>query len=86
MLWGERTGNHVAEQPDGTVLVYDLETLGKELENVVAYNIADGESMAFGTLREKFLSAPVPDEVITDIAADADLGEATVAENSIRKQ
>jgi hypothetical protein len=86
VLWGERTGNHVAEQPDGTVLVYDLETLGKELENVVAYNIADGESMAFGTLREKFLSAPVPDEVITDIAADADLGEATVAENSIRKQ
>ena len=86
VLWGERAGHHVAERPDGTVLVYDRETLQKEVENVVAYNIEAGESMAFATLREKFLSAPVPDEVLVDIAADADLSDVTVADERITKQ
>jgi len=86
VLWGEQADHHVVERPDGTVVVYDLETLTKEVENVAEYNIEAGDSMSFETLREKFLSAPVPDQVIDDIAEKGDLGDAAVTENTIRKQ
>ena len=84
VLWADRAGHGTTQLDDGTVLVYDSETLVGELENVVAYNLEGGESIAFDELRERFLSAPVPDAALADIAT-AELDDATVADDHLTK-
>jgi len=84
VLWADRADHGTTQLDDGTVLVYDAETLVGELENVVAYNLEDGESIAFDELRERFLSAPVPDAALADIAT-AELDDATVADDHLTK-
>jgi hypothetical protein len=84
VLWADRAGHDATQLDDGTVLVYDAETLVGELENVVAYNLEDGESIAFDELRERFLSAPVPDAALADIAT-AELNDATAGDDHLTK-
>lgn len=84
VLWADRAGHGTTQLDDGTVLVYDAETLVSELENVVAYNLEDGESIAFDELRERFLSAPVPDAALAEIATE-ELDDATVADDHLTK-
>jgi hypothetical protein len=84
VLWADRAGHDATRLDDGTVLVYDAETLVGELENVVAYNLEDGESIAFEELRERFLSAPVPDAALADIAT-AELDDATAGDDHLTK-
>jgi hypothetical protein len=82
-VWGEQSDGATAELHDDEVVVYDAETIRSELENVVAYNLDDGDSMSFDDLRERYLSAPVPDETIAAVAADLDA--ATADGTTLRK-
>lgn len=67
--WADEHG-HSVTRTDADVLVYDAETVSEELTMVGRHNLDPGDSMAYGTLRERFLSAPVPDEAIRKTAAD----------------
>ncbi|MBX0325236.1 hypothetical protein EGH21_19605 [Halomicroarcula sp. F13] len=83
-LWAERAGHDATQLNDGTVIVYDDETLRGELENVVAYNLDEGETIAFDELKERFLSAPVPNATLAQLATD-DLADATAEDDHLTK-
>jgi len=78
--WADRRG-HAAALVDGSVLVYDDETITRELENVIQYNLDAGETMSFDGLRENFLSAPLPDAEIRDLVAASTESESVSAES-----
>lgn len=68
--WAEKEG-HEATQYEEDVVVYDSEQLTKEIENVIRYNLSVGDTRSFEELRSNFLSAPVPDSTIRDLAGNS---------------
>lgn len=65
-IWAEQEG-YAATQYDGDVIVYDRQRVTKEIENVIQYNLSVGDTRQFEEIRSNFLSAPVPDSIITDL-------------------
>jgi hypothetical protein len=84
VLWADRVAHAVTESEDGAVVVYDAGTIRDELENVIRYNLDEGESITFDGLRERYLSAPVPDHELSEIATE-ELANVTVAETKLTK-
>lgn len=81
--WAGETGHDVA-RPDDRVLVYDADQIIQELQMVSQHNLDPDDSMAFDTLRERFLSAPIPAEVIRDAAAGIE--SLTAEDDHLHKQ
>ena len=67
VLWAERADHTAIENTDGTIIVYDSDRLRQELTNVLTYNLDKGETISLDGLRERFLSAPVPDSEIKSL-------------------
>ena len=67
VLWAERSDHTAIENTDGTIIVYDSDRLRQELTNVLTYNLDKGETISLDGLRERFLSAPVPDSEIKSL-------------------
>jgi len=70
--WADAEGYAIA-RADGVVYVYDGEQLSQEIMNVIKYNIDADETLPYERLRSNFLSTPVPDEVIAELATDTGL-------------
>jgi len=81
--WAGETGHDVTEVDD-QVLVYDADTVTEELRMVAQHNLEAGGSMDYETLRERFLSAPVPDEAVRDAATSIE--SLTADDDHLRKQ
>jgi hypothetical protein len=65
--WADTEGYAIARAND-VVYVYDGEQLSQEIMNVIKYNIDADETLPYERLRSNFLSTPVPDEVIAELA------------------
>ena len=70
--WADAEGYAIARASD-VVYVYDGDQLSQEIMNVIKYNIDADETLPYERLRSNFLSTPVPDEVIAELAADTGL-------------
>jgi len=70
--WADAEGYAIA-RADGVVYVYDGDQLSQEIMNVIKYNIDADETLPYDRLRSNFLSTPVPDEVIAELAAGTGL-------------
>lgn len=81
--WAGETDYEMTEFDD-QILVYDADTVTEELRMVAQHNLEAGGSMDYETLRERFLSAPVPDEVVRDVAVDIE--GVTAGDDHLRKQ
>lgn len=66
--WAAENGHGVTETGD-EVVVYSAEQVAAELRKVARHNLEPGETIDYGGLRERFLSAPVPDAVVREVAA-----------------
>lgn len=78
--WAEREGYNISTTDgsgntltetstigeEGHVVVFDPNGLNEELSTVVEYNLEPGDEFSFEDLRQRFLTAPVPDDVIAD--------------------
>lgn len=73
-LWAEREDLAVTRTDDG-VVAYDGEQLTQEVEMVVEHNLSAGETMTFDDFRDRFLSAPLPDDVIRQAVTDSPKAE-----------
>lgn len=73
-LWAEQEGLAVTRTDDG-VVAYDGDQSTDEVEMVVRHNLDEGETMTFDDLRDRFLSAPLPDDVIRDAVAGSPVAE-----------
>ncbi|SDY79172.1 hypothetical protein [Halopenitus persicus] len=82
-LWAEEEGL-TATRADGEVLVYDGEQFGNRLANIVRHNLAEGESIPYTQIRNRYLAVPAPDELIVDtlqespVASDVECDETEV--------
>lgn len=85
-VWAERHG-HDATRFDSDVIVYDSEKIRKEIENVVRYNLEEGDSKSFDELRNNFLSAPVSNETIESLINESsEQNVLTVGDERLTKQ
>lgn len=81
--WADRHG--LTSSIDGDhVVVYDAEQLAHELRRVAEHNLDPGDHLPFGELRDRFLTAAVPDRVIESKATELD-GVRTDADGLIRE-
>jgi len=64
--WAEENGYTVAREGD-EITVFERERVQKELENVIRYNLEEGETKSFAALRNNFLSAPISDTMLTEL-------------------
>jgi hypothetical protein len=67
--WAAEAGHGVTETETGGVVVYSADRIAEELWKVARHNLGPGETIGYGGLRERFLSAPVPDAVVREVAA-----------------
>lgn len=81
--WANEVGHDVTELDD-QVLVYDADQVTEELRMVTQHNLDAGGTMDYDTLRERFLSAPVPDEAVRNAAAGVE--GVTADDDHLRKQ
>ncbi|MFB6154576.1 MAG: hypothetical protein ABEJ22_01690 [Haloferacaceae archaeon] len=85
-LWAEQTGHAIVQTDDGAV-VYDEDWLETVVERVMSVNVDPGGPKRIDEIRENFLSAPIPEEVIVETAeAFADDYGVTVTDTEIRKE
>lgn len=70
-LWAEQEGLSVTRTGADGVVAYDGGQLADELEMVVRHNLDAGETMSYDDLRDRFLSAPLPDDVIRDAVTES---------------
>lgn len=82
--WAADDGHAVTRTDDGTVIVYDDGQLSQEIMNVIQYNIDDGERLTYETVRSNYLSVPVPDPVIEDLAAETGLSVETTVDGLLK--
>jgi hypothetical protein len=72
-LWAEET-DHDARIDDGRVLVYDHDELVERVEHAVRQSVVDGgETLAFETIRSRYLSVPVSDDLLETVVRGAGL-------------
>lgn len=72
-LWAEGT-NHDAQIDDGRVLVYDHDDLTEKVEYALAQSVVDGgETMRFDTIRSRYLSVPVSDDLLETVVRETGL-------------
>lgn len=81
--WADRHGL-TSSIEGGHVVVYDAEQLIRELRRVAEHNLDPDEHLPFGELRDRFLTAAVPDRVIESNAAELD-GVRTDGDGLIRE-
>jgi hypothetical protein len=74
-IWAEEADLSVTRTDADGVVAYDGEQLDREVEMVVQHNLGEDETMTFDDFRTRFLSAPLPDDVIREAVADAEFGE-----------
>ena len=67
--WAAEEGYGVTETEDEGVVVYSADRVAAELRKVAQHNLEPGGTIGYGGLRERFLSAPVPDAVVREVAA-----------------
>ena len=67
--WAAENGYGVTETRGEGVVVYSADLVAAELRKVAEHNLEPDESIDYGGLRERFLSAPVPDAVVREVAA-----------------
>ncbi|WP_440989658.1 hypothetical protein [Haloarchaeobius baliensis] len=79
--WADREGYAVTRTDDGTVIVYDDSQLSQEIMNVIQYNLDEGDRLSYERIRSNYLSVPVPDPVIEELAADTGLSVETTTDS-----
>ena len=84
-LWAGQTGHEAVQFADGRVIVYDEDTIRTEVANVLEYNLESGESLSVAELPDRFLSAPVPDNVLTKLVKE-EFPDATVDDDQLLKK
>jgi|APHM01.1.fsa_nt_gi hypothetical protein len=84
VLWAERTDNTATENSDGTIIVYDSDRLQQELTNVLRYNLDESETISLDELRERFLSAPVPNNEIQSVV-NTDIENGIISDGELQK-
>jgi len=75
-LWAEQEDLSVTRTDADGVVAYDRAQLTDEVEMVVQHNLDDGETMSYGDLRDRFLSAPLPDDVVRDAVTESTFADA----------
>lgn len=70
-LWAEEANLSVTRTDADGVVAYDRSELTQEVEMVVQHNLDGGESMSYADLRDRFLSAPLPDDVVRDAVTES---------------
>ncbi|WP_115865330.1 hypothetical protein [Halorussus litoreus] len=75
-LWAEEQGLSVTRTDADGVVAYDRAELTDEVEMVVQHNLDDGEAMSYDDLRDRFLSAPLPDDVVRDAVTESAFADA----------
>lgn len=72
-LWAEGT-DHDARIDDGRVLVYDHDDLTEKVEYALAQSVVDdGDRMRFDTIRSRYLSVPVSDDLLETVVRETGL-------------
>lgn len=79
--WADREGYTVSRTDDGTVIVYDDSQLSQEIMNVIQYNLDEGDRLSYERIRSNYLSVPVPDPVIEELADETGLSVETAADS-----
>ncbi|MFD1645832.1 hypothetical protein [Haloarchaeobius litoreus] len=82
--WADREGYAVTRTDDGTVIVYDDSQLSQEIMNVIQYNLDEGERLSYERIRSNYLSVPVPNTVIEELAAGTGLDVETTADGLLK--
>jgi hypothetical protein len=85
--WAERNGLTAVETEDGGVFVFDWDQQAVEIGNVIQFNLDPGDSLAFQQVRSDFLSVPLPDRAIREIATSVtDDPAVSVTETAIERE
>lgn len=85
-VWSQRQGYDVARY-NSNIVIYDENLLQKEIENVIQYNIEPGDSKTYDALRNGFLSAPIPDNIVKELVGDSsEQGAVKIESTRITKQ
>ncbi|NHN61689.1 MULTISPECIES: hypothetical protein [Halorussus] len=74
-MWAEREDLSVTRTDADGVVAFDAEQLDQEVEMVLQHNLDDDETMTFDDFRSRFLSAPLPDDVIREAVTDSAVAE-----------
>jgi len=74
-LWAEEADLSVTRTDADGVVAYDRAQLTQEVEMVVQHNLDDGERMPYDDLRDRFLSAPLPDDVVRDAVTESEFAD-----------
>lgn len=82
--WADREGYTVTRTDDGTVIVYDDSQLSQEIMNVIQYNLDEGDRLSYERIRSKYLSVPVPNPVIEELAAATGLSVETTPDSLLK--
>lgn len=69
--WGEKQGYEMCEN-NSEIIIYDHTEFENELEKIIRFNIESGESLSYNELKEKFISPPLPNDVIRDTIQDVE--------------
>lgn len=78
--WADQEGYAVTRTEDGTVIVYDDTQLSQEIMNVIQYNLDEGDRLTYERIRSNYLSVPVPDPVIEELAGETGLSVETTGD------
>lgn len=73
-VWAQRQG-YKTTRYQGDVIAYDPTQIRKEIENVIRYNLDEGDSKTYESLRNNFLSAPVSDSTVKTLVRDCSEAE-----------
>jgi hypothetical protein len=82
--WADREGYTVTRTDDGTVIVYDDSQLSQEIMNVIQYNLDEGDRLSYERIRSQYLSVPVPNPVIEELAAGTGLAVETTPDSLLK--
>lgn len=69
-IWAEEENLTAQRSDSGVVWVYDATQGQNELSNVLQYELQPGETLTFEQLRDKYLTAPLPDEIVRELIND----------------
>lgn len=85
-LWADTAGHTAVLGDDATVYAFDETQVQSELETAARYNVEAGSEVRFETLRNRFLSAPLPDSTLADLAEESGIETIAVTDTGIRKR
>jgi|GEM_PF-1350472 len=71
-IWAEDENLTAQRSESGEVWVYDAGQGQNELRNVLQYELQVGETLTFDQLRDRYLTAPLPDDLVRKLVNDLD--------------